>query len=214
MGFFTKLWSPREEKEELTEDSFISLKEFEEEMNTKNDFEKMDEMLEKLKKFLIMEVKILKYIKIGDYLIDALVFTKKGIFLLDLQSLESGCLSGKLENTYLKIYPQKAAVKNASVGYAKIPKKNLKNFESTEILNPLGQLVVWKEAIKRQKRLSKFKFYTVVVTQNDFLLEEKFFCSPYFFSIYHLGRFINNSKNIYTKEQVDEAYNAFATFEN
>lgn len=220
MGFFSKLFSSDIESDNIPsfdlskEENFVSLMEYEEEMNAKTDFEKLDDMLDWLKTRFTVDSKILKYVKVGDYLIDAIIFTKKGFFIINLQSMESGCFYGNLSDTYLKVYPKNAVGIDSYIGCAKIHKKNLKKFEYTEVLNPLGQLVVWKEAIKRQKRLRKYKFYTVVVTQNDVLLSRNLHCSPFFFSLFDFGNFVNITKTAYDKEQVDEAYNAFATFEN
>lgn len=229
-----KIWNKIVEKfigEKMTEDEFyeefpelspieetglVSLAEYEEEIKKETHQENQDKMKFTLNRVIEnindMSKKLLTNVKINDYIIDGILFTKKGIFLISFLH-DEGYFRGKEIDTYLD-YFSFTKLKHWGEQEVEVYPK-YKNNPDKQILNPLGELVVWKQQIKKIKQFEKINFYTIMLHHGSAYFDYDYSNSPYIFSLGSLTRFINNMKNnIYTKEQLEEFYNSFVTYDN
>jgi len=200
----------------IEEEGFVPLAEYEEEIKKETHQENQDKMKFTLNRVLEnindMSKKLLTNVKINDYIIDAILFTKKGIFLISFLP-DEGYFRGKETDTYLDYFPFTKLENWGIRGNKVLPK--YKDNPDKQILNPLGELVIWKQQIKKQKQFEKINFYTIILYRGSACFDYEYSKSPYIFSAGDLYGFINTTeKNIYTKEQLEEFYNSFVTYDN
>lgn len=201
----------------IEEEGFVPLDEYEEEIK------KEQYQINQVKMMTIFDdlvdcindksKKMLSNVKIGSYIIDGILFTKKGIFLISCLSLDKGYVRGSQQDTYLDYFKQSEMY---SFGKNKnVVKKAFENNPNKKILNPLGELVVWKQQIKKVKQFEKINFYTVILSETGLYFDDEFAKTPYLFNNIDLAEFINYmNTNVYTKEQLEEFYNSFVTYDN
>lgn len=194
-----------ENKEEITVENFIPLNEYYSEMEMKKEYEKIEEKLD----FFLSnkkEIKILTNVKIKGYNMDALIFSKKGIFILNV-ILGSGTLVGEKQDVFFDHYSTKiGSVKNIFAMISPVERKVLK---STKRINPYAELVVWKESLKNHKVLGKYDYNCIVVIDNDIFLSKTLYESQDCVRFLDLIEYINDCDVIYTKEEIDKIYSDF-----
>lgn len=184
------------EKTFETKDEFesfaVGLSEYYEEMR-----EEYAEIAKKEKQALMKNLakqfpneKLLTNVKIGQYKIDGILFTRKEIFLMSFFSTEYNILGSP---------------------YSSI----LKTSDEKEYINPLGQVFVWMDKIKKEKCFAKVDIYPLVFVKNLNHVSPEIYQNPYWHDIATLSRMLSWNKSMkYSPEQIKAIYDTFLTYQS
>lgn len=134
--------------------------------------------------------KLLTNVKIGKYKIDGLLFTRKEIFLISFFSTE-----------YLI--------------YGNPYSSRLKTSDNKKYINPLGQVFVWMDKIKKEKCFANIDIYPIVFVKNLNHVSPEIYQNPYWQDISTLSRILSvNKKMKYSPKRIKEIYDTFLTYQS